>query len=203
MIELTFDKKELTSLNDKIRRISVNDRFSVTKKFFDNIAKETELTMKRDILSGQVLKVRTGRLRSSIAGVIIKTNDELTAIIGSGVRQGNRISYANIHEVGGVIRPKRGKYLAIPLKGALTSSGSQLRGGAMSARDFPNTFIRRGKSGNPIIFQKRGKGVIPLFVLKKSVTIPARRYMARTVAIVKPKAEKIMELTIRKHLEGK
>lgn len=79
--------------------------------------------------------------------------------------------YAGIHEFGGVIRPRRRKFLTIPLPAAKTAAGVA-RGGA---RDFPNTFVRRGPSGNLIIYQKRPKGPPePLFLLKREVRIPPR-----------------------------
>ena len=34
------------------------------------------------------------------------------------------------------------------------------------------------KAGNLILFQNQGKGIVPLFVLKQSVHIPKRPYMA-------------------------
>lgn len=75
------------------------------------------------------------------------------------------VPYARIHHEGGIIRPKNAKYLAIPL----TPQAKLYR-----PRDYPgDTFIKKG-----IIFLKLEGGQIqPLYVLKKQVEIPARRYM--------------------------
>jgi phage gpG-like protein len=67
-------------------------------------------------LSGAVLNVRTGNLRSSINTVILDGDSFTGASVGTKVR------YARIHEYGGVTRPhvivpKRGQALAFNWKG--------------------------------------------------------------------------------------
>jgi phage gpG-like protein len=204
MIEFKFDKKQADKIYSKLCEIKPRSRTNVLGKYFTNLCRETEVTMKEEILSGQVLKVRTGALRRSIGYITKDTRDGFQGLVGSGVRYGNRLPYATIHETGGVITPKKGKYLAIPLPAALTKSGSQLRGGAFGARDFKDTFFMRSKKGNLLIMQKKGKhSAVPLFVLKKSVTIPARRYMSKTVDLIKPRSEALMDATIKKWKEKK
>jgi hypothetical protein len=83
--------------------------------------------------------------------------------------------YAGVHEGKDgkptVIRARNRKFLTIPLPDAKTASGVT-RG---PARSFPDTFLRRSKSGNLVIFQKRGKGPpAALFLLKREVSIPPR-----------------------------
>ena len=87
---------------------------------------------------------------------------------------GSNLAYARIHELGGTIRPRRAKYLTIPLPATLTAQSGASRG---RARDFRDTFIKRSKAGNLIIFRENGGSITPLFVLKKSVSIPARPYL--------------------------
>lgn len=82
-----------------------------------------------------------------------------------------------VHERGAVITPRTSQYLTIPLPAALDSRGVPLR---KSARDWQNTFVRRSKRGNLLIFQKQGREIIPLYALKKSVRIPARLDFGRT-----------------------
>ena len=78
---------------------------------------------------------------------------------------------APLHEYGGVVIPKRGKYLAIPLPAAQTATGVK-RGGP---RTYANTFARKTKIGNLIIFQRNGdKKPTPLFLLVKTARIPPR-----------------------------
>ena len=61
--------------------------------------------------------------------------------------------------------PRFARFLAIPLRAA--------RG--KRPRDFMNTFVNKG-----IIFQRMGKRIVPLFVLRRSVTIPARPVLGPT-----------------------
>lgn len=75
---------------------------------------------------------------------------------------------ARLLHFGGTIRPKRAKALAIPWDDSVKRS----------PRDYKNTFIAKG-----IIFQKTGKGekdIKPLFILRKSVKIPARPFLMFT-----------------------
>ncbi len=78
---------------------------------------------------------------------------------------------AAVHERGATIRAKNAQYLTIPLPAALNKNGTPKR---PTARSWPNTFVQRSKKGNLLIFQKKGKDIIPLYVLKKSVVIPKR-----------------------------
>jgi len=79
------------------------------------------------------------------------------------------VNYAAIHHFGGTIRPKKKKFLTIPFPGGPADQRVPLR-----AADFNDTFVAKG-----IIFQDRGENIKPepLFLLRKSVTIPASPYM--------------------------
>ena len=100
-----------------------------------------------------------------------KMIDDIQGVIGL-------TGYLAIHETGGTIRAKRSKYLTIPLAAALNTDGTPKR---RSAREWENTFVGRSKAGNLLIFQKTATGMIPLYVLKKEVTIPARLGMKATL----------------------
>jgi len=122
-------------------------------------------------LSGNPLKRRTGRLAQSITSLVTRTEKDIIGRVGTNVK------YARLHEYGGEIKPKRAKWLTIPLAAAKTPAGVA-RG---RARDFENTFFKFSSAGNLILFQRRGDNIIPLFLLKKSVTIPKRSYMGSTL----------------------
>lgn len=81
-----------------------------------------------------------------------------------------QVPYAKIHEFGGEIRPTKQQALTIPLPAAKTASGAL----KAPAREWGNTFIVKTKNGEAIIAQKNGNSLIPLFALKKKVTIPPR-----------------------------
>lgn len=117
--------------------------------------------------SGASLAAMAQSIRVSGSGSI----DTVAGQISSG--------FWAIHETGGTVRPTRSKYLTIPLPGALNSDGTPIRA---TARAWENTFVARSKRGNLLIFQKRGgRGIVPLYLLKESVTIPARLGMADTI----------------------
>lgn len=93
----------------------------------------------------------------------------------------------SIHETGGTISARSTRYLTIPLPAAMDRRGVALK---RSARDWPDTFVKRSRAGNLIIFQKRGKTIVPLYLLKSNVTIPARLRMAETVDDELPRLER-------------
>jgi len=79
---------------------------------------------------------------------------------------------AAVHEKGATITPKKAKYLTVPLPAALTGRGVPRK---PNARAWKNTFVLKSKKGNLLIMQKRKRGeLVPLYVLKKKVTIPKR-----------------------------
>jgi phage gpG-like protein len=83
---------------------------------------------------------------------------------------------ARIHEEGGVIRPRKAKALAIPIDPISIDKTPAM---------FPGAFIpRTGKDGerkNVILWRPaKGEKAISIFLLLKSVTMPARPYIAPT-----------------------
>lgn len=133
--------------------------------------------IQRDMMSGPTskrsLSVRTGRLKR---GTTFKPAKMSGGAIVGGVRF--KAPYAGVH-IGKrgkkiVVRPKTARWLTIPLSAAMTAGG-RLRGSAQSGR-FKKTYFAKSKKGNLILFGKVGGGekTLPLFVLKKSVTIRQR-----------------------------
>lgn len=113
----------------------------------------------------------------------------------------SRMDMSIPHEYGETIRPKTSKYLALPTKHAKKktrfvnrrSQKVMTRWGRGKSRYFRGTFVRRMRGGQLIVYQMqttenersypgarklRGKKFkqkpIPLFVLRRSVRIPAR-----------------------------
>ena len=78
---------------------------------------------------------------------------------------------AALHETGGRIKPTNSDYLAIPLPAALTSAGKPKK---RKPREWQNTFVFESRNGNLLIAQRRGRRIVPLYLLKKSVKIPVR-----------------------------
>ena len=146
------------------------------------------------------LRVRTGRLRASVRPLPVQvSNDQVT----SGVSFGTVYGRVHVGPKGQmtIIRPKRAKWLTIPLPAVMTKAGVA-RGTARSFMDeggtFGNTFIAKSKAGNLIIFGQRrvmkGKkmgelrsNIVPLFVLKKQVKIDARIHPKDLLQWIRPR----------------
>lgn len=139
--------------------------------------------------------VRTGRLMGSYGHIARGTT------LAIGVEAGSRaLVYASVHE--GLdrrgaqrdetrIRPRRGRWLTVPLPAALTPAGV-LRA---PARAWSPTFVRRG-----IIYwrDERRRRVVPIFLLKREVVVPARPALAR----IAPRVMRDVEEAVRRVYAG-
>jgi phage gpG-like protein len=145
------------------------------------VGRELEKHVKVNHLSGQSLDVRTGNLRRAIFHEVGRTIDgDAFAKVGADKK---KAPYAPIHELGGIIRPKKSRHLTIPLSAAQTRKGVA----KFSARDVignPTAFGYVGTfTHNKIIFGKKSDGGIePLFKLADQVTIKAVGYLTKTAA---------------------
>lgn len=140
----------------------------------------------KENLSGRVLRVGTGRLRSSTQGTTEAGPDRVTAIARVGGGGVGEVPYAAIHEHGGTIYPKRGRFLAIPMGPAL--KGGKNGGAGMWPRDIPDlTFVPIKGGAQGMLVKRMGKGKsaswVPWFHLVRSVRMPRRPYL-------RPAAEK-------------
>lgn len=117
---------------------------------------------------------------SLLGGVVLDVQPE-----GPGAK------YADLQEFGGTIKPVRAKNLWIPIAGNLTPAGVARitpteainRGGFFAKGVFfgkaitkraPQASQHLGGKGYKGASFKRGETITPLFVLKKSVTVPGR-----------------------------
>ena len=146
------------------------------------------------------LAVRSGRLRGSVRVVPVERK---RSRIETGINVGTVYGATHFGKAGKktTIVPKTKQYLTIPLPAAKTKAGVA-RGAARSGM-WGKTFVQRSKKGNLIIFgqrvaqkgasagQARGK-IVPLFLLVKSVEIPARIDMAAIARLWRPRIIKAM-----------
>jgi phage gpG-like protein len=135
----------------------------------------------QQLISGEVLKNRTNKLRDSIvAGSIQETDASIAGVVGTNT------VYARIQELGGTITPKNAKSLTIPLDAVLTANGVARYTAREVIADPTIAGFARVFTRNGVIFGSTGKGAdaewTPLFVLKQSVTIPPHEFMARALA---------------------
>ncbi len=103
----------------------------------------------------KVLKQRSGDLRDSIHSSIKSTSDGAEILLRADV------PYARIHEEGGIIRPKRGRYLKIPVNGT-SYSGADLH-------------FQSSKRGGGVLISSDGQ---IRYILKEQVKITKRPFMA-------------------------
>lgn len=137
-----------------------------------------EANIKNQLRGPSGLKRRTGRLLNTW-GETKKIEESGNSITGSMSSAG--VPYAAIHEFGGTIVAK-GKALAIPLPENQRADGSPKITIQQLFANKANVFTT--KSG--VVMQTSGKGknakMTPMFVFKKSVTIPARPYVRPALA---------------------
>lgn len=108
--------------------------------------------------------------------------------ISGGVGFGAKYARVHIGHKGQrtTIRPINAKMLAIPLPPAKTAAGAARY---KSPLDVPDLHFIRSKAGNLLLAKFKGKGskrgIIPWFVLKKQVMIPARVHLRDILTIKK------------------
>ena len=134
------------------------------------------------------LNVRTGRLRASIRSTVEQVSGDLAIVLRAGT-DGGAVPYARIQEEGGTIRPKKGKYLKIPVGPALTGAGvSRLPPGRSG--DF--RFVPTPRGG--VLVGRDGK---VWYVLRREVRIPARPYLAPALAAAAPRLAASLDRLVR------
>ncbi len=123
----------------------------------------------------------SGRKTGQLARSIGMSMPDRTLVVGTNLQKQTDVKYARIQDEGGVIKARNKKYLTIPLKGV-----------KMRARDYKDTFVITSKSGNKLICMSnwrkvrggensRRGGLVPLFLLKTEVHIPATRWFSGTM----------------------
>lgn len=194
-IEFNYSQSEFDNVKRRLDKLNIFKRTSTIMALMKNIGNTVSRKVKFN-LSGQILKVRSGKLRNSIGSRTIATNDGVASIIGSGVHTGQPVSYMSIHETGGVVTPNPpNKFLAIPIgKKAKTKAGVW-----RSPREFENTFVAKG-----IIFQKsaKGKSITPLFKLVKSITIKRRQPLKKSLDQSRNRITHVVRGTLHRATQG-
>jgi hypothetical protein len=133
---------------------------------------------------GDVWTTRTGSAARSFH--IEHTAGSTEGAYGSELERMAVLELGTQVALGGPLRPRNGKYLAIPTKKAKVG-----RGASMWPRDYPEgalTFIT-SKAGNPLLVRmKTGKrgGFDVMFVLRRQVTIKPHPTLPRTQERAQP-----------------
>ncbi|QDP65642.1 MAG: hypothetical protein GOVbin1454_36 [Prokaryotic dsDNA virus sp.] len=169
-----FLKKQ--SKGEVIRTLS---RFAVKK------AARAEKYAKKN--AGSNLNVRSGRLRASISAKAVADESNTIGIVLQAGGRSKGVSYARIHEDGGargdgIIRPKKGKFLTIPVHDSLIT-GSGVNKYA-SVRDVPVPLAPAQTRKGQMVLVHQMTGEV-FYLLRKQVRIKKRPYL-------KPAVDRVM-----------
>lgn len=187
MIEITVDAGVLTA---KLAAASAQAGKRLLARMRPIGTRLHQVVQREKIARGGLLQPRTGNLQRSIQSAA--NNPGATTVEGDALS--TRVwfdaaiaKYGAIHEYGGTIVPKRSQNLAIPLPAMKTGNGVS-RGTAREVFANPQAFgFKHVFVAKNVIFGYQGHGArgmvttVPLFVLKRSVVIPARRPLRSTL----------------------
>jgi hypothetical protein len=143
---------------------------TLMKNLSTRTAREAKKNLARKIHS------RTGALAGSVGGSALAGPEGIGVEIRAGgfSSKGQPVPYARVHELGAIIRAKKGRYLAIPIGPARTKGG---------ASKYPSPRMVGGlafglskKTGKAYLFKVGDEGP-PWFRLKEQVKIPKRPYL--------------------------
>lgn len=169
MINYSIQGKD--SLAAKVKNLSPAIRAAGRKKLA--IIGEHLATDGREHFEDSGLHVRSGDFRRSFASMAVEENEH--GLTG-GMIVGQGLPYPPAQEFGATITPKNAAHLAIPLEGALTTSGVPRFAPRDAEAAGYRTFVR-GK----ILYGTKDGELVPLFVLVDSVTIPPRPTVGPTL----------------------
>jgi hypothetical protein len=135
-------------------------------------------------LRGQVLKARTGTLSRAVFSRTQATGDgDVMVVVGV---DSAKAPYGRIHEVGGIIRPRRAANLAIPI-GEAKTRGGVARFSARQLVQNPRAFGYTGAFFRKnVLFGNRNRVPVPLFVLKPQVAIKGTGYLSGSIEEKRP-----------------
>lgn len=177
MIGLTFDDGGLrVNLSQAQNVLSVQ-----LQKWLTLSLAHLHAAVARNMGDGGLIGRRTGDLARALM-TLVTIDDH--SVSGDLFPDPDKVAYGSIQEDGGTIVPRNAQALTIPLEAMLTGNGVA-RGIAGQVRQDPEafgfvaTFIP--KNHHVIMGKEPGGGIIPLFALVPSVTIPARHYLATTL----------------------
>lgn len=147
----------------------------------------------------------TGTLAKSWQGVAARDASRLGDPVRPKMSLASGVRYARIHEFGGVVTPKRSRFLPVPVHPDAKRAAAQGRG----PKSFANTYVRRFGAGRLGIFRKgpamgknKNRPDPLLYMLVRSVRIPKRPYLVPALNAVRPRAVEIAGPFIRQALGG-
>jgi len=150
-------------------------------------------------LRGQVFKARTGTLSRAVFSRTQATGGDVVVVVGV---DSAKAPYGRIHEVGGIIRPRRGSNLAIPI-GEAKTRGGVARFSARQLMQNPRAFGYTGAFFRKnVLFGHRNRVPVPLFVLKPQVAIKGTGYLSGSIEEKRPWAIEELGRAVAKALKS-
>lgn len=133
---------------------------------------------------GGVWSKRTGEASRSFH--IDYTRGELEGAYGSELQRIGVLEQGTQEALGGPLRAKNAKYLAIPTPMAKVGKGR-----AVAPKDRNDLVFITSKAGNKLLVRPRGKagGFDVMFVLRSQVTIPPHPTLPRAIQRTQPAAD--------------
>lgn len=138
------------------------------------------------------LRRRTGRLINSVGGGVRTGRGDVIEAFASASTE-----YAAAQELGAVIRPKRGRYLTIPLSPVLTQAGVQRQ----SARSFAGLFVIRSRRGNLLLVRRTTSGIEPVFALVERVRLRPKHFLRDGMAKAASQAPPLFRAALARAVE--
>lgn len=120
----------------------------------------------------------TGRLMNSFVG----------RVAGDAVVVGTAHPAAALHQSGGVVRPKKGKFLAVPLTKEAVRAGSPRR--------------LKGSAKVPLFARKVGGKWVGHFLLVKKAAVPARPFLGPSPEAVRAVGVALLDAAARRWAAG-
>lgn len=190
-MEFEVNPEQLASIMSRLDSVSPTGKKRILKRAMDAVNEMVRRQLKGN-MDGKILHVRSGRLRNSMQSRVIDDGTNLTGITGSHVLGGKRIVYADIHETGGVIKQGARTELFIRKRYKRNTQKFVMRRGA--------NYATAEMSQRTIGMFKKGRIAGQGFTFKeRTIKIPARRYMSRSLAEV---SGQIMGLLVQRVDEG-
>ena len=137
-----------------------------------NVREIRRRSLRKAVREGTALARRlaprdSGDLRRSISG---RVDEDAGHLVTTS-------PYGMMAEYGGTIRPRKGSYLAIPLRGQ--------KHGPLSESGL---FVRLAQSGHPYLARRVGDAIEPRYALRRAVHRKGGRFMARGFAKMRRRA---------------
>lgn len=124
--------------------------------------------MSRRVRGRPGLKNRTGNLKRSYVSTVTEIKGGAQLLVGFGAK------YAQLQERGGIVRPVKKKWLAIPVGPALTAAGVPRYPGPRSVKGLEFRPVSPTLALLVMPSTKEGAESVIWYVLKKQVVVPPR-----------------------------